>query len=129
MKSAPSPYCQMGYNWIGPRRENEMRTEPIRLSPNDELARRLNHHVEGPVSVEADGVRYAVVRKAEDIRASCGPGGALKAVENSVRIFKASGVNAEPLLRAVREQRSRGSSGRPEELKGTSCERPAPQSR
>jgi len=92
-----------------------MQTQPIRLSPDDELARRLNQKNAQPVVIETNGVRYDVVRQAEDIWAGYDPTRALKAVEKSAGILKRAGVDAEQLEKDIYEDRTQNSSGRPAE--------------
>ena len=90
-----------------------MQTQTIKLNPDDELARRLNQQGAPPVVLEANGVRYDVVRRAEDLWADYDPNRALKAVEKSAGILKRAGVDAEQLERDIYEDRTQHSTGRP----------------
>ncbi len=92
-----------------------MQTQPIKLNPNEELARRLNQKDAKPVVIEANGVRYDVVRQAEDIWAGYDPTRALKAIEKSAGILKRAGVDAEQLEKDVYAERTQNSTGRPAE--------------
>jgi len=93
--------------------ERAMQTQTIKLNPDDELARRLNQQGALPVVLEANGVRYDVVRRADDIWASYDPDRALKAVERSAGILKRAGVDAEQLERDIYEDRTQNSTGSP----------------
>ena len=90
-----------------------MQTQPIKLNPDDELARRLNRHDAQPVVIEANGVRYDVVRQAEDLWAGYDPDRAMRAVERSAGILKRAGVDAEQLERDIYDDRTQNSTGRP----------------
>jgi len=90
-----------------------MQTQTIKLNPDDELARRLNQQDTKPIVLEANGVRYDVVRRAEDIWASYDPDRALNAVEKSAGILKRVGVDAEQLEQDIYEDRTQNSAGRP----------------
>lgn len=92
-----------------------MQMQPIKLNPNEESARRLNQKDAQPVVIEANGIRYDVVRQAEDIWADYDPQRALKAVEKSAGILKRAGVDAEQLEKGIYEDRTQNSSGRPAE--------------
>lgn len=92
-----------------------MRTQPIPLNPDDELACRLRQESGQPVIVEANGVRYRVVRQAGDIWTDYDPERAVKAVERSAGILKRSGVNVEELLTETSDDRSQHSRGHPDE--------------
>lgn len=90
-----------------------MQTQPIKLNPDGELARRLNQNDAEPVVIEANGVRYDVVRHAEDIRAGYDPDRAVRAIEKSAGILKRAGVDAELLEKDIYEDRTQNSTGRP----------------
>lgn len=90
-----------------------MQTQTIKLNPDDELARRLNQQDAPPVVLEANGVCYDVVRRAEDIWVGYDPDRALNAVEKSAGILKRAGVDAEQLERDIYEDRTQNSAGRP----------------
>jgi len=93
--------------------ERAMQTQTIKLNPDDELARRLNQQDTKPIVLEANGVRYDVVRQAESIWAGYDPERALKAVERSTGILKRVGVDAEQLEQDIYEDRTQNSTGRP----------------
>ncbi len=90
-----------------------MQGHTIKLNPGDELARRLNQQDAQPIIVEANGVRYDVVRRAEDIWADYDPDRALKAVEKSAGMLKRAGVDAAQIERDIYEDRTQNSTGRP----------------
>lgn len=90
-----------------------MQEHTIKLNPSDELARRLNQQDAQPIILEANGVHYDVVRRAEDIWTGYDPDRALKAVEKSAGILKHAGVDAEQLERDIYEDRTQNSTGRP----------------
>jgi len=90
-----------------------MQTQTIKLNPDDELARQLNQQDAKPIVLEANGVRYDVVRQAESIWAGYDPERALRAVEKSAGILKRAGVDAEQLERDIYEDRTQNSTGRP----------------
>lgn len=92
-----------------------MQPQPIRISPDDEIAQRLGRKDAQPVVIEANGIRYDVVRQAENIWAGYDPQRALKAVEKSAGILKRAGVDAEQLEQDNYEDRTQNSSGRPAE--------------
>ena len=50
-----------------------MQTQPIKLNPDDELARRLNQKDATPVFVEANGVRFRVIRDTPEINLTNDP--------------------------------------------------------
>jgi len=90
-----------------------MQTHTIKLNPDDEIARQLNRQDTQNVVLEANGVRYDVVRRAENIWAGYDPDRALKAVEKSAGILKRAGVDAAQLERDIYEDRTQNSTGRP----------------
>lgn len=92
-----------------------MQTQPIRLSPDDEITQRLSQ--KKPVVVEANGVRYRLVRETPHINLTDDPF-ATYDVENVRAGLKASagafrGINTEALKREIREAREQDTPGRP----------------
>jgi hypothetical protein len=90
-----------------------MRTHTIKLNPDDALARQLDQQDARPIVIEANGVRYDVVRRTEDIWADYDPERALSAVEKSAGILKRAGVDAARLEQDIYEDRTQNSTGRP----------------
>jgi hypothetical protein len=90
-----------------------MRAHAIKLNPDDELARQLDQRDARPILLEANGVRYDVVRRAENIWADYDPERALSAVEKSAGILKRAGVDAAQLERDIYDDRTQNSTGRP----------------
>ncbi len=86
-----------------------MQTHTIKLNPDDDLARQLNEQDAQPIVLEANGVRYDVVRQAENMWAGYDPERALKAIEKSAGILKRAGVDAEQLERDIYEDRTQNS--------------------
>ncbi len=90
-----------------------MQTHTIKLAPDDRLAQWLNQHGTEPTIIEANGVRYDVVRRREDIWADYDPKRAIEAIDKSAGALKRAGVDAEQLEKDIYEDRTQNSTGRP----------------
>ncbi len=93
-----------------------MQAHTIRLNPNDEIARQLNQQDQKPVYVEANGVRYRLVRETPAIKLTddltdYDPGQAQAALKASAGAFRT--VDVEALKRDIWEAREQDSPGRP----------------
>ena len=94
-----------------------MQTQPIKLNPDDELARRLNQKDATPVFVEANGVRFRVIRDTPEINltddpfADYDPEKVQAALKASAGAFR--GINTQTLKRDIWEAREQDTSGRP----------------
>jgi hypothetical protein len=92
-----------------------MQTQPIRLTPDDEITQRLSQRK--PVVVEANGVRYRLVRETPDVNLTDEPF-ANYDVERVRAGLKASagafkGIDTEALKREIWEAREQDTPGRP----------------
>lgn len=94
-----------------------MQVHTIKLNPDDELARRLSQRDAAPVFVEANGVRFRVVRDTPEINLTDDPF-AVYDVEKVRAGLKVSagafrGVDTGALKRDIWEAREQDTPGRP----------------
>jgi hypothetical protein len=94
-----------------------MQAQTIKLNPDDELARRLSQQDAAPIFVEANGVRFRVIRDMPAVNLTDDPFAAYD--EETVRAgLKASagafkGIDTEALKRDIWEAREQDTPGRP----------------
>lgn len=94
-----------------------MQAQTIKLDPNDELARRLSQRDAAPVFVEANGVRFRVVRDMPAINLADDPFAAYD-VEKMRAGLNASagafrGIDTKALKRDIWEAREQDTPGHP----------------
>lgn len=94
-----------------------MQAQTIKLDPNDELARRLSQKDAAPVFVEANGVRFRVIRDMPEINLADDPFAVYDAekvragLKASAGAFR--GIDTNALKREVWEAREQDTPGRP----------------
>ncbi len=81
-----------------------MKTQPIKLNPEDELARRLDEGAGQPVVIEYNGVRYRI--EPEDPFAFYDPKKMQAAIRAGAGAFK--GIDVKQFLADIREARGHG---------------------
>jgi len=81
-----------------------MKTQSIKLNPEDELAQRLDEVAGQPVVIEHNGVRYRI--EPEDPFAFYDPEKAKAAIHAGAGAFK--GIDVEQFLAEIREARGHG---------------------
>ena len=96
------------------RRLEPMHMEPyrIQISPDSELARRLEEAGANPVILEKNGKRYRLVEEVvDDVWATYDPAQVKAALRDSAGAL--AGIDREALLRDIHDQREQDSFGRP----------------
>lgn len=94
-----------------------MQTQAIKLNPDDELAKRLIQKDATPVFVEANGMRFRVIRDTPEINltnepfANYDPEKVRAALKASAGAFR--GIDTQALKREIWEAREQDTPGRP----------------
>jgi hypothetical protein len=95
----------------------EPHVQPYKVNPDSELGRRLKEADREPVILENEGVRFRVVREADEVQttddpwANYDPEKVIAAIHASAGALK--GVDVEQLLKDIYEERGQDSAGRP----------------